>query len=1596
LRSAASGLSQRQLSLRRHDQHCTVQTRARTVDHLGREQIADTPTAISELWKNAFDAYARNVALNIFDGEQPVAVIDDDGHGMNRDEFVNRWLVVGTDSKAATDRTPLEDRNGLPVRNRQGQKGIGRLSCANLGPVLLLVSRRRAHPFVAALLDWRLFENPFLNLSDIRIPVIEFDERHEMFERFSELVGGLALNLSDPGDEQRSQRLESAWSNYDDYYRSENEAGFSNRLQAPSDELRSTVTSLSFDDRHVQQWPVWTGEADHGTALLISGINYDLQVELNTKIADPSALAARDRFFETLSSFVDPFTDQGLNEARAADLDFHYSVRAWHGSSPTLVVGSEKQFDRRLLDGLEHQIIGTIDDDGVFTGRVKAFGQWVTEPCQIEPPRDLSIPRRADTAVGPLDLYIASMEFVAANTTLPKLEFQRYQELAKRYSGFMIFRDGLRVLPYGRTDNDFFEIESRRSKNAGREFWNHRQMFGRLAITRRDNPNLKDKAGREGLLDNRAAKTLKLIVANILMQSARLYFGSASTIRDETLPQVKASNKAERAKAERNKLRQRQRKEFRAKLDTFTLELPPVISDLERFAQNLVIRDESEIADAQANFERFKDNVASYRLSGAPQNLGSMEDKYADYRDSMRAANAIIESLSADIEEQIERINPAKPRELLERQLARHGSQIAYRIQQWKKSIGSLQTAEFNRIQDLIAHRNKVYQAEASPILATFDRGDIPFAEAAKQLEVAKIRVDTENEELFLPYIGALESLKESIDLEHLAAFGMEEANDMRVELDRLNSLAQLGIAVEIVGHELQAYDDIMGSALRRLPADVRASAAAKDIEFGYEGLTDQLRFLSPLRLAGQKIQRWITGAEIANYLSDFFKIQLANNRVAFEATHAFRAFRVFDQQSRLYPVFINLLNNSLYWVSTADGADRRIVLDVVNDAVVVSDSGPGVDPEDIDSLFTLFFTRKARGGRGVGLYLSRANLSAGGHRIRYELPSEDWPLDGANSLSNSGEQNSMPSEHYATFIADAFIKPIRSVLIVDDDYPTIEDIVDLEIRHAGDNRPRRNGKKWYDSPERIKTVIDNFRRPERSLLVDIHDGQNVDAQGDAKIASHLHQSDLLVLDYELDKTRPGDGYRAIEILRSLMDNDHFNLVVVHTSEKLDLAYREIITGLLSPVDIPLTDNERRKCIDLIAEREDIDDQFSASLEAAMGIEQYLHLRLYPTQYSRLIAKKFQPYAGFTDLADAAEWSEDDRKLVGQHVLDRVQQRLRKNMNGSTVKNMRWSTTAVRWIKTDSNFIAFSEKGDDDNLLEDLQVALQAWRPQPSRLFMAKLRAEIDEYGVVAQTDALERKFASARWYSALLKSEKYDRRWRIAETVKRHSDQLLRTILPRVEEFATELIKAEKASGDAHAICKDHFNVDLNDASAAERADLEHNAYVGSTAPHGWHLYTGDVLQLKDEHWLCLSPACDLVPGQSNKRYEIYGDRRPFTAVKLFPVVDKPLKRIRVQANLHVFLEIDGDTKIFSFNAQGSEGTAPTWRTFYAEKHGVFDQDAFTLKIAVPRAGTRRLIYDREIATVIAQLRYEYALNLLQKLGASMTRIGLDFVGGA
>ena len=973
----------------------SFQAKARTVDHLGREQIADCPTAISELWKNAYDAYARNVELNLYpNGDKAsVAALFDDGHGMSYDEFVGKWLVVGSESKATDSKIDPEDQNGLKLRPKLGQKGIGRLSSANLGPLLLIISKRRDNPFVVSLLDWRLFENPYLNLSDIEIPVTTVGSSSEIEAAIDGLRLALATNIPVRTDDEptdREKRIAFAWKQFDQLNQERGEP-------LVSVEIAELINNFPISTDHLKEWSVWQQNSSHGTAMIIGELNFDLEAQLNRSWTDPAAAAARARLFETLSSFVDPYFEGTRSSFLTSEPDFSYAVKAWDTLVPRVIVGKDKEFSSNLIQDVEHVIDGIIDENGVFHGRVKAFGVWRDENVRIAPGRDVVVPNRNDAKVGPFGLYIGALEFEQKNTTHTPAELRYFKELADLYSGFLVFRDGLRVLPYGRADNDFFEIEYRRSKHAGREFWNHRQMFGRVALSKRQNPNLKDKAGREGFIDNRAAKTLKELVANVLMQSARKYFGSNSEIRKEILPELNADHKKKKAAEAREKLRLKASRTFSKQLKDKSPLLPGLLEDVKDFSRSISVNDESDIQRVQENLEQLRLQLASFTLPPKPNKINkSIATRYSDYRATLRSTKELLDTSQSEFEQQVEKIAPKAPIELLEEQIQRGNRSYQSLIRTLRDSVTGLLKSQNEFALELEKRNKQRFLDDATLIMERMKRDEISYQDASKLLYQISDSTQQLAHDEFGPYTRALEILAENIDLAQLAEFDLNEANELSAEVDRLTSLAQLGIAVEISGHELQDYQDLISSSFSKIPPECRDNQALADIRLGFEGLVDQLRFLSPLRLAGQKIRENITGDDIHAYLLEFFRLRLAQQKVELRATEAFRQFSITEFRSRLYPVFVNLVNNSIYWTSNQSD-ERLIILDVIDNEIIVSDNGPGIDEEDQSQLFTLFFTKKAHGGRGVGLYLCRANLASGGHKIRYVYPPKDMPLNGAN-----------------------------------------------------------------------------------------------------------------------------------------------------------------------------------------------------------------------------------------------------------------------------------------------------------------------------------------------------------------------------------------------------------------------------------------------------------------------------------------------------------------------------------------------------------------------------------------------------------------------
>lgn len=972
-------------------------TQARTIDHLGREQIADCPTAISELWKNAYDAYARQVDLHIFNGDPVTVALVDNGHGMNQHEFVEKWLVLGTQSKAEDSETPECDRNGLSHRVKQGQKGIGRLSSAFLGPLLLVLSKRRADNYVAALIDWRLFENPFLFLQDIEIPVVSFTHKMDILGQlplmFEQLLGNVRGNKLDAS---RDARVLQAWERFEDL---EERAG---SPQTTRTAIERTSTETVFDESHFGTWPVWQGHCECGTAMFVSDVQRELALQITPRVQaeqDPVVEQTQEDFIRTLSAFTDPYA-----EKRKDDAEFSYRVMGWDkGSCQTILSSEEREVDYASLMDLEHVVEGCVDDKGVFRGKVKAFGQWVDKECVVRP--TIKASENVRSRIGPFSLKIATYEREVSNSTFTREQHARLDALCEKYAGFMIHRDGLRVMPYGRHDNDYFGIEERRGKNAGRAFWATRNMFGGLSLSRAENPNLKDKAGREGLIQNVALKNLREIMTHIFQFTADNYFGRNSSLRQTEIPKIREELNLKEAQEQNRKRKGKVNRALRTQLKTYEPRLDALFEKAESVASELGEGDlvfgqgtERTVDKLREQAGALDEELKDIRLTGSARALPeTIRERYQNYVDKYAQSRDLVQRLLDAAQEGMKRLSPESAEDLVKKAIALNKGQLTKRMNYWVRDAVGLLNSEISRLKKHVEERHRDYERALNPILDKIDSGVLSATDALPAFDRVKEDIDLENEAFFDPYISALQSLQESIDLESLAAFGMEDSSELRREVERLNALAQLGITVEILGHELEGLDETITRELRRLPDDYRDNASIKVIKQSHQQLTDHLRFLSPLKLSGQSESRWISGRDISEYIDRFFGGFFECNEIKIEVSEKFKAFRLFAVPGKIFPVFINLVNNARYWVCRGDVEQRIIRLDVKDNKVLVSDNGPGVERRDVRQLFTLFFTRKTYGGRGVGLYLCRANLSVSGHKIEYLTDDKQKLLPGAN-----------------------------------------------------------------------------------------------------------------------------------------------------------------------------------------------------------------------------------------------------------------------------------------------------------------------------------------------------------------------------------------------------------------------------------------------------------------------------------------------------------------------------------------------------------------------------------------------------------------------
>lgn len=152
---------------------------------LGERLVGQPHIALAELIKNSYDADARTVTLT-FTGDE--LIVEDDGHGMSFQDFVTRWMRIGTTHKLKGQGSPELGRT------LTGSKGVGRLATQILARKMTIVSvalrdptasgyesrtgapKSRLHPQVLADVDWGTTQAK-KDLTEITVPVSRSTKR---------------------------------------------------------------------------------------------------------------------------------------------------------------------------------------------------------------------------------------------------------------------------------------------------------------------------------------------------------------------------------------------------------------------------------------------------------------------------------------------------------------------------------------------------------------------------------------------------------------------------------------------------------------------------------------------------------------------------------------------------------------------------------------------------------------------------------------------------------------------------------------------------------------------------------------------------------------------------------------------------------------------------------------------------------------------------------------------------------------------------------------------------------------------------------------------------------------------------------------------------------------------------------------------------------------------------------------------------------------------------------------------------------------------------------------------------------------------------
>ena len=524
----------------------------------------------------------------------------------------------------------------------------------------------------------------------------------------------------------------------------------------------------------------------------------------------------------------------------------------------------------------------------------------------------------------------------------------------------------MRVQPYGDSDYDWLDIERRRTFSASYYFFSYRRMFGAIELSRENNAALVEKAGREGFSENKAYRQFRSILINFFIQIAADFFREDGKYADEWQEKRVELNRNEEIRRKKSRQSTKRKSEFEKDLDRFFSviesrspegEADNVLTNLERSVNRILKQNTRSTQKALALMRAEKDGRDVLRDQRSsltvtrPRGVGlskKLNNEWAAYQSEMYRIEADVFS---KVENRIETLvsQAAQQAKVPINQLTRVNAAVTATAEQARKVTARLKRdnetalAEFAKnAQDTIRSSSKTVSKVVDEVIAELEHLK-SASEKIQDVSDKRSELECRIENVFLQEKNRLEQLKHqfsafgefwqeggysSVDLTEALE---EELEGLRDQRDADLELAQIGLAINTVSHEFEKTVSGLREGFRRLSSWANANPKLKilysEMRASFDHLDSYLSLFTPLdrRLHRNAID--ISGKEIHNFLNSLFETRLNRHKIELVSSVEFKNSVVQGYPSTFYPVFANLIDNSIFWLQGVRDRKRQILL---------------------------------------------------------------------------------------------------------------------------------------------------------------------------------------------------------------------------------------------------------------------------------------------------------------------------------------------------------------------------------------------------------------------------------------------------------------------------------------------------------------------------------------------------------------------------------------------------------------------------------------------------------------------------------------------